>query len=86
MQLNFSIKLNKPRKKLTNLCYDLCRNSMWGKARRNEIVTNLSSWELSSNEMESLSYGLKFDSGKDRLTLVEHISKNYRSNDTNVDP
>ena len=32
-----------------------------------------------------LFYGLKFDSGKDRLTLVEHVSKNYKSSDTNVD-
>ena len=76
-----TVQQAKLKRKLT----DLCRNSMWGKAGRNEIVTNISSRELSSNEMEALSYGLKFDSGKDRLTLVEHISKNYRSSDTNVD-
>ena len=64
---------------------DLCRNSMWGEAGRNDIVTNLSSRELTIDEKEALSYGLKFDAGKDRLTLLDHISKNYRNEDADVD-
>ena len=71
--------------KLKRKLTDLCRNSMWSEAGRDDLITNLSTRELSSDEKEVLSYGLKFDSGKDRLTLVEHVSKNYKSSDTNVD-
>ena len=64
---------------------DLCNKSMWGEAVKNEIVVNLSSRNLSLNEKEALSYGLKFDSGNDKLSLVEHVAKNYKNSDTNVD-
>ena len=40
---------------------------------------------MTSDEKEALSYGLKFDAGKDKLTLLDHISMNYRNNETSAD-
>ena len=40
---------------------------------------------MSDIEKEALSLGLKFDSGKDKRSFVEHVNKNYRWNDPDVD-
>ena len=49
------------------------------------VVTNLSMRPLSQTEKEALSLGLKFDSGKDRFSFVEHVDRNYKWNDSDVD-
>lgn len=64
---------------------DLCHNSTWGDAVKNSKVTNMSSRPLSSDENEALSYGLKYDCGKNKMTLIEHIARNYRSTDNSAD-
>ena len=49
------------------------------------FVRNFSSRQLSSTEKEALSLGLKFESGKDNMSFIEHISKNYRWEDPDID-
>ena len=60
----------------------LCQNSMWKTAGRSDIVTNLSSRELSEDEREALSLGYKFSSGKDSASYVDHLNKNYKYEDS----
>ena len=40
---------------------------------------------LTPTEKEGLSLGLKFDSGKDKFTFVEHVDRNYKWNDSDAD-
>ena len=46
---------------------------------------NISSRTLTDYEKEALSLGLKFDSGKDKFSFVEHIERNYKWNDSDAD-
>ena len=46
---------------------------------------NISSRTLTDYEKEALSLGLKYDSGKDKYSFAEHIERNYKWNDSDVD-
>ena len=63
----------------------LCNNSKWKSAGNVDIVTNLAMRPLTSTEKEALSLGLKFDSGKDRFTFVEHVDRNYKWDDSDAE-
>lgn len=48
-------------------------------------MTNISSKVLTRYELEALSLGLKFDTGKNTKTYADHIMKNYTWSDNDVD-
>ena len=62
----------------------LCSDSKWSEVGRSGIITNLSSRDLTDNQKQALSLGLKFDTGKDRRTLAEHMSKNQNFRDSDI--
>ena len=70
------------KERLNRKLVKLCNDSKWAEAGRREIITNLSSRVLSDNEVQALSLGLKFDTGKDRCTLAEHVMRNYKYHDS----
>ena len=72
---------NRLRRKLD----DLCKNSKWKEAGNIDIVNNVSSRQLTTNEKEALALGLKFDSGKDKFSLAEHVERNYKYNESDAD-
>ena len=63
----------------------LCENSPWKEAGNVDILTNLSSRQLSDDEKEALALGMKFDSGRDRSTYTEHVQRNYKSHEDDVE-
>ena len=69
------------RKRLNRKLDELCKASKWKEAGNIDIVENKSSRRLTQYEKEALALGLKFDSGKDRYTLAEHIERNYKYNE-----
>ena len=75
----------KQRISLSNKLAALCRNSPWKTAGRSELITNLSSRQLSENEVEALSLGYKFSTGKDSATYVDHVNKNYKYEDSHAE-
>ena len=72
-------------KRLKRKLDKLCDTSKWKEAGNVDLVHNLSSRELSQYEKEALALGLKFDSGKDRYTLAEHIEHNYKHSESETD-
>ena len=46
---------------------------------------NLSSRSLTDNEKESLALGVKFDTGRDKSQYVDHVRRNYRWNEDDVE-
>ncbi|XP_043197909.1 uncharacterized protein LOC122368238 [Amphibalanus amphitrite] len=46
---------------------------------------NLSSRTLNDYESEALALGLKFDSGRDKYSFADHVERNYRWNDSDVE-
>ena len=62
----------------------LCSESKWADAGRDEIITNLSASILTESEKQALSLGLKFDTGNDRCTLSEGVSKNQNFRDSDM--
>ena len=76
---------NDQQKRLKKKLDNLCRTSKWKEAGNIEIIQNLSSRQLNDNEKEALALGLKFDSGKDRYTLAEHVERNYKYNESDAD-
>ena len=73
------------RNRLQRKLDELCKNSRWKEAGNINIVTNLSSRHLTTYEKEALALGLKFDSGKDRYSLAEHVERNYKHNESDAD-
>ena len=73
------------RNRLKRKLDDLCKNSKWKEAGNIGIVNNVSSRQLTTNEKEALALGLKFDSFKDKLSLAEHVDRNYKYNDSDAD-
>ena len=63
----------------------LCDNSPWREAGSVSIITNLSSRELNRNEKEALALGLKFDSGRDKSTYVDHVQRNYKWTEDDIE-
>ena len=63
----------------------LCDNSTWKEAGKVDIVTNLSSRPLSDYEKEALALGVKFDTGKDKNQYVDHVRRNFRWNDEDIE-
>ena len=57
----------------------LCSRSKWGQVGRDDLITNISSRDLTAEETEALSLGLKFDIGKDRRTPIDYFSANHRA-------
>lgn len=53
-------------------------SSAWRTSGRKDIVTNLSSKQLTYTEKEALSLGLELDTGSDSLSYREYVSQNYR--------
>ena len=64
------------RARLNDKLKTLCEKSPWREAGGVNIITNLSSRVLNNNETEALALDLKFDSGRDRSTYVEHVHCN----------
>ena len=73
------------RSRLSRKLDDICRSSNWKDAGNIHIVTNLSSRQLTDNEKEALSLGLKFDAGRDKYSFAEHVERNYKWNDSDVE-
>ena len=63
----------------------LCENSPWKEVGNADIMTNLSTRQFSDDEKDALALGMKFDSGKDRSTYMEHVQRNYKSNEDDVE-
>ena len=63
----------------------LCEQSPWNSAGRVDLVTNISSKPLSNTELQALSLGLKFDTGKDQRPLITYFTKNHKYNDSSVE-
>ena len=63
----------------------LCNNSTWKQVGNATIVTNISRHPLSQTEKYALSLGLRFDSGVDRHSYMEHVDRNYTWNDSEAD-
>ncbi|XP_076037629.1 uncharacterized protein LOC143023045 [Oratosquilla oratoria] len=63
----------------------LCENSRWKTVGRSDIITNLSSKQLTDTEKEALSLGLKFDTGYDKTSFTEYVTRNYKWKDNDVD-
>ena len=63
----------------------LCDESAWKVAGNVEIVSNLSSRPLSKNEKEALALGVKFDTGKDKNQYIDHVRRNYRWNEDDIE-
>ena len=79
-------KINEDQQKnLEKKLLHLCANSPWKQAGNPDIVRNVSSRQLSNTEIEALSLGMKFDSGKDKMSFVEHVNKNYKWDDPDVE-
>lgn len=76
---------DKQRNKLERKLKRLCAKSAWKKAGKVDIVSNLSSRVLTDDEKEALALGLKFDSGKDKYTFMDHVSRNYKWNHEDID-
>ena len=52
-----------------------CSNSAWSRVGCNSLVTNISSKVLSETQHQALSFGLKFDTGKDERPLSYFMTK-----------
>ena len=76
---------NEQQSRLKRKLDSICSTSKWKEAGNIEIVNNLSSRQLSDHEKEALALGLKFDSGKDRYTLAEHVERNYKYSESDAD-
>ena len=63
----------------------LCDASPWKEAGNVEIVTNLSARPLSDYEKEALSLGFKFDTGRDKNHYVEHVRRNYKWSEDDIE-
>ena len=48
-------------------------------------MKNVSSRQLADFEREALALGLKFDSGKDKYSLAEHVERNYKYSESDAD-
>ena len=46
-----------------------------------DILNKISWRQLTIYEKEALALGLKFGSGKDKLSLAEHVEENYKYNE-----
>ena len=63
----------------------ICEKSPWREAGGVNVITNLSSRVLNNNEREALALGLKFDSGRDKSTYVEHVQRNYKWTEDDIE-
>ena len=63
----------------------LCANSPWKDAGNAGIITNLSSRTLSDEEKEALALDMKFDFGKDKSSYMEHVQRNYKWNEEDIE-
>ena len=63
----------------------LCETSSWKNAGNEDLINNLSSYELSATEREALSLGLKFSTGKNDRSFLDIITSNYRESDNDVE-
>ena len=79
-------KFNEKQKtKLNHKLKTLCDKSPWKEAGNVEIVTNLSKRPLTNYEKEALALGVKFDTGRDKSHYVDHVRRNYRWNEDDVE-
>ena len=76
---------NEQQNRLKRKLDELCKNSKWREAGNVDILTNISSRQLTEYEREALALGLKFDSGKDKFSLAEHIERNYKYSESDAD-
>ena len=60
----------------------LCRESKWKDIGRPELVTNISTHQLTDTELEALSLGLKFSTGLGKHKFTDLITRNYRHTDS----
>ena len=63
----------------------LCDQSKWKEVGNVKIIKNLANRPLNKTEIEALSLGLKFDSGRDRYSFVEHVDRNYKWEDSDAE-
>lgn len=75
------IELNR---KLDTQTRRLCEKSDWKDMGRTDLVNNLSRRTLSPTELQTLSVGLKLDTGIDKRCYSKHVTKNYRHEDSDV--
>ena len=73
------------RNNLNSKLATLCKTSMWRTAGRRSLINNMSSRELSESEVEALSLGYKYNTGKDNATYVDHVNKNYHYEDDHAE-
>ena len=89
LKANYEEKLkrlnNKQRSRLQQKLDGLCKASKWKDAGNVDIVTNISSRVLTDYQKEALSLGLKFDSGRDKYSFAEHIERNFKWNESDVE-
>ena len=76
---------DKQQTKLKRKLKTLCDTSTWKDAGNVEIVTNLSTRRLSAYEKEALALGFKFDTGRDKNQYVDHVRRNYKWNEDDIE-
>ena len=69
----------KHRQSLHTKLSQLCRRSRWTRVGRRELLTNISSTNLTEEETQALSLGLKFDTGRDRRPAIDYFVANHHS-------
>lgn len=63
----------------------LCQRSRWKEAGNPDIVENISSRKLKNYEIEALSLGLKFDTGRDKCSYVDQVCRNYNWQEDDIE-
>ena len=79
------LNIEKHKANLQRKLHALYDKSKWTEVGRLDLITNLSSRNLSKTEKAALSLGLKFDTGIQPKTFIHSATRNYRWNDNDVD-
>ena len=70
---------------LRNKLNQLCSRSEWRHAGNADLINNMSQRTLTEEEMQGLSLGLKFDTGKSDQKYTDLLAKNNKFSDSDVD-
>ena len=74
-------KAERHRQQLQDKLSCLCASSPWKTAGNTDLITNLSSRQLSQVKTEALSLGLKVDTGKNGSSYLQDITRNTKHTD-----
>ena len=76
---------NKHKESLQSKLVKLCSDSAWQHAGKTSLINNMSKRKLTDVEIQALSLGLKFDTGKCDRSYLDLLMKNNKFGDSDVD-